>query len=88
MESENKRRWRWVSWFAVTCAGLVVAYPLSMGPVGWPGDQVEFPGWLSSGTSYVYAPIFDLLQYVPKPIASAYVEYLTWWYNTPLRYFY
>jgi hypothetical protein len=61
------RRERWAKWTAVALAGLLVFYPMSIGPVCWGSSHA---GIGSGVVSAIYGP---LIKYAPS-VASRFLE--------------
>ena len=80
MESERKRRvWR-AGWIALGIAGLGVAYPLSVGPVGWWVNSTDVPEWLGVWYDALYTPLFVALEFAPDSVGQLFFKYRSWWY--------
>jgi len=61
------RRERWAKWTGMGLAGLMISYPLSIGPVCWMSSHA---GIGSGAVSAIYGP---LIKYAP-PVASRIFE--------------
>jgi hypothetical protein len=51
----------WAS--VVVLAVLMVAYPLSVGPVQWLDDRGQLPSWADKPIAVVYAPLDWIIQH-------------------------
>jgi hypothetical protein len=80
MASEKKQSgsW-WPCWLCIGLVAVLIAYPLSAGPVQWIAGKTLLPMWLETGIEYFYAPLNMAIHYVPRPVLTAYVRYLRWW---------
>lgn len=82
MEEQQAEQRKSIPWFWWTAAGLMllVAYPLSMGPVGWLFEVCELDGdhWAYDVADLVYWPIGNLEKMSPALRALA-DQYLALW---------
>ena len=77
-EQRNPRRW--LTWLLVGLVLLLVAYPLSLGPVCWYFDSVAGrQGSLFRFAQYVYAPCYDAYETSPKIVRDIMDWYLNLW---------
>jgi hypothetical protein len=75
--------WRWPWWvWALIVPLLLIAYPLSIGPVYWMLSREGVPpvAWTVIGA--VYAPLGFVSEYIP-PLKRAIELYLYWWIPAP-----
>jgi hypothetical protein len=74
--SESSQRPHLVS-YAVVFLVLMVLYPLSFAPAAW----LVGKDYLDAANPIIgiYIPLFTVYPLLPKPIAQAYDEYLSWW---------
>ncbi|MDB5339517.1 MAG: hypothetical protein JWN70_5136 [Planctomycetaceae bacterium] len=79
MTEQQRKPTPWLWW---TLAGLMllVAYPLSMGPVAWVFEicDVENGEWASELATVFYRPIGRLVAWSPA-CESIYIQYLSLW---------
>jgi hypothetical protein len=78
MGNGKRRLLVWIEWAAVT---LVVAYPLSMGPVWWLSDHFHLwtgTGIVSGPQFTFYAPLIWLVEKCP-PFGKALLWYVHLW---------
>lgn len=73
--SEPARRpwWKRKRWWAAGALWLLVAYPLSVGPVVYAVGR----GWAPMGLTYFGVPATEAVQ--PTPLDGPYAAYLDWW---------
>jgi hypothetical protein len=69
----------WAKKIALYTVLLIVAYPLSVGPVGWLGMRL-FPNHLRDVFVTVYLPLFQLRQSGLDQAADAFDWYLRLWH--------
>jgi hypothetical protein len=62
-------------WATVTLVVMLVAYPLSIGPVFWTCNQLSAPDWLWSTVDYAYGPLWFIAFYGPEPVFQWLIEY-------------
>jgi hypothetical protein len=80
MDSDNKQTgWSWGWWLGIGLAVLLIAYPLSLGPVEWSIEDADIPRWMQTALEWFYAPISTALDYLPRSVVKAYVRYVRWW---------
>ena len=77
---DEKRKSRpWAVWLVVGLV-LLVAYPLSMGPVLYLMFDGSGPSPVYESVTTLYAPLLPLLhEPAANPITSAYQGYVLWW---------
>jgi hypothetical protein len=73
----TNRRERWARRTALALALLLVAYPLSIGPVAYVTVKLDQPRWRPIAWKTIYAPI----RLAPRPrwLTEAIVDYQGWW---------
>ncbi|MDB5337802.1 MAG: hypothetical protein JWN70_3421 [Planctomycetaceae bacterium] len=81
MQSTESNR-KPIPWYWWTLAGLIllVAYPLSLGPVGWALEWSRVDGDSLIATVFYsfYSPLVQLYQYAPG-VRDIYMPYYEWW---------
>jgi hypothetical protein len=81
--SEDRKKPGVAFWATVIVVVVLVAYPLSFGPVGWFYRTIGCPYWMRVAISAASRPVWRTIDNSPEPIASwiadAYHEYLGWW---------
>jgi hypothetical protein len=75
-ETDNRHVGVWIALFAI---GMVIAYPLSYGPVLWAELNVDLPEWLLTGLGWVYEPVNLALELGPDWLVDIYDWYLEFW---------
>jgi len=65
-------------WITVALVALLVAYPLSAGPVTWIDDRYTLPIWTGPAIETVYSPLVWLSR-ASKPFSDAYGWYVALW---------
>lgn len=78
---EEKRKPRpWLMWPAVAL-GLVVAYPLSLGPTTWLFEYFGFPynGSVGGYLRFFYRPLLTIMDHRVEPGCSWLEWYLDFW---------
>ena len=70
-------------WATVVVVALLVAYPLSLGPVTWLDDHGMIPkgAWLAA--YQIYRPLDVAAGKAPKPIRNVLFWYVSLWGSRP-----
>jgi hypothetical protein len=66
-------------WIALFVTAMVVAYPLSFGPVLWAELNVALPEWLVISLDWLYGPMNLALESGPDWLVDAFDWYLEFW---------
>ncbi len=76
-----------IPWYWWTVAGLLllVAYPLSLGPMGWlfTHSELQHSDWACGAIECVYWPLVELVEISPDFRAVA-IRYLDLWFDCAL----
>jgi hypothetical protein len=78
--SEERKRAGAGFWITVALVGVLVAYPLSIGPAIWLSLVLGEPNWLSAANGYVYAPLEWLMNHSPDWLGGLIYKYIAFWY--------
>ena len=77
-EKPKRPSWKRKRWWAAAVLLLLVAYPASVGPIGYGFGR----GWVPSNIALAYvAPmtaLFGPSEY--SPVGAAFNDYADWWY--------
>ena len=65
-------------WVTVVVAMLLVGYPLSLGPAILLYQQ-RIPSWARDGIVDFYKPLAEIRGYFPRPVQTAFREYVQRW---------
>lgn len=84
MPSDDKRKER--SGLSAVATSLIVlsllvAYPLSIGPVGWLIIRAGSPPFTRPTFEFIYGPLIWLQDHGPAPISSLLTWYFGLWWN-------
>jgi hypothetical protein len=66
-------------WATVAVVAVLVAYPLSIGPVSLIYYQFGRPHWLYSFEWYVYGPLLWTVEHGPAWYGKLFDAYVNWW---------
>ena len=66
--------WKRKRWAAAAVMWLVVAYPLSVGPVAYVMER----GWISEATAEAYVWPIEVADDAAEAVGDAYVAYVNW----------
>jgi hypothetical protein len=69
------RRERWAKWAAVATVTMLLAYPLSIGPIHWTCHRLSAPDWIWNAVYQVYEPLFVVAFYGPEPVSRWLAQY-------------
>jgi hypothetical protein len=72
------RREKWAKRMAVGLVALLVAYPLSIGPVGWINSRLQWPG-LNDAYGVIYIPLIIVYFNCPQPLQDSMDWYAGLW---------
>ena len=71
--------WHWPRWtWAVVVMLMLLAYPLSMGPVEWAWQREKIPPQVVSLLAKFYRPVLFVVDRYP-PARRAFDRYIAWW---------
>jgi hypothetical protein len=76
--NELKKKPGVLFWATVVVVGLLVAYPLSIGPVMWLEIRGLIPDWISHGLAIAYLPLVRSAGLTDTTI-TAYEWYIQLW---------
>ena len=77
-EDRNKSDASFWTTVVVITVGLVLAYPLSLGPVAWILNRIEMPEWVMTALVIFYMPLQRLCE-VSEPAKTAILWYEALW---------
>jgi len=63
----------------IAVAIVLLAYPLSLGPVTRLCNEDFLPEWVG----YVYVPLLSVVESSPDSMQAAFEDYINWWLPTP-----
>jgi hypothetical protein len=77
MGNERKRR-GWMFWTGIAVVGLIVGYPLSIGPAIALCSLLDMPDWGAKIYNFVYSPIIYFDNHEPRIIGRIFARYVEW----------
>ena len=66
-------------WGTVALVAVLIAYPLSIGPVTWMHSKRWIPPWLDKPLVSFYVPCSWVYEKGPEPLRSVYRWYVDLW---------
>ncbi len=66
--------WKRKRWIAALALWLLVAYPLSVGPIAYAMER----GWISQATAEAYAHPIEIADDAAEAVGDAYQAYVNW----------
>ena len=74
----NKRVWPWIVAWSM---GLLVLYPLSVGPAIWLVVTFEGPPWIGDAFRWLYSPLEFVVGAAPAQFQTLFREYVDLWWR-------
>src|SRR5258708_6951300 len=75
---EPKKKPRVAFWATATVVGLIVGYPLSVGPAASLCSLLGMPLWSAKIYNFVYHPIIYFDNHEPRSVGRVFARYVEW----------
>ena len=76
--SARRAWWKRRRWVAAIVLWLLVAHPLSIGPLSYSDTRGWIPGW-DEGPAVIFAAPPGVIVFCDLPPREAFLAYLDWW---------